>query len=194
MTKKGPGRVGTAFYEWISLLPPDTIDRMLVIDPGFINCGMATFSKLSNGSWRVTESWKERPFECLDFVRSWLQSATDHHALLIEEFKLYPWQMQQQGFSSMGTPEMIGVLMWLYVQEVGSRTEVDEPAPALCLQGAHWKKPAEVFMKKGGRDFIGPNQHARDAELHGWAMIDRLSRPASRKRANKAAQTRLEEQ
>lgn len=105
-----------------------------------------------------------------------------HYArhLAIEEFRLYPWLARQQGFSSFGTAETIGVLKY-----IARRTGV----PFTMQSASGSKKDGRKFAQQWGfpmRDrklgsgkytYYGPDfdipglQDPRDAAAHGCAYL-----------------------
>lgn len=101
----------------------------------------------------------------------------DIGAIVCEEFRLFPWMARQQGYSSFATVELIGVTRYL----------TKKAGIPLYLQGASVKKPAVPLGRvagvptaktSGGRlDFVGRNQHVRDAIAHGvwWALRNKNS-------------------
>lgn len=127
--------------------------RALAIDPGEVHCGIAVF-KSGRAAWSTCTVDQPTLF---DTVRDALvRRATD--VVVCEEYRLYPWLLQQQGFSPVTTVEAIGVVRYLCVQH----------AMRFVLQPATIKKPTFGIIKKRGIALIGKTQHERDAEAHAW--------------------------
>lgn len=78
--------------------------------------------------------------------------------VVIEGYYLYPWLLQQQGFSEVRTVEMIGV-----VRRLCRRSGVE-----LVVQKATIKKPAFAIAAYNDMVVPGRNQHERDAWAHGF--------------------------
>lgn len=146
------------------------IRRIIAIDPGEIHNGLARWRferEAGGGPWRpeLLGSQELSPDGLIDTVESEI-GAVD--ALVVEEFRLYPWMAREQGYSGFPTVERIGVLRYLARQA----------GVAFVLQGASVKKMAvqnaqgygfPLRKLQGGRmDFPGRNQHCRDAEAHGF--------------------------
>jgi hypothetical protein len=78
--------------------------------------------------------------------------------IVVEEYRLYPWLASQQGFSTMPTIEVIGVIKWLSSQR-GISVNM-RPAMELKAAKAHFAGQT-----------IAKNDHALDAELHGMMWL-----------------------
>jgi hypothetical protein len=83
---------------------------------------------------------------------------TQFDAVVIEEFRLYPWMAQNLGFNDMKTSQMIGALKFL-ANRIGSPVH---------MQPASIKKPAFARMKAEGFEMPKGTQHAKDAVAHGF--------------------------
>jgi hypothetical protein len=201
---KGPGRVGSALWGTTSTAPNPHSDKILAVDPGFVNCGLAWFERgvtLAAGErgWRCLDARRFDPLSALEVIRDWLPRNDNKATLVVEEFRLYPWMMQQQGFSAMGTSEMIGIIRWLHLEVLRGNGhervgwDFASSAPVLMLQGAILKKRGEAYMRREGIEHVGKNIHARDAELHGWAFVDLIGpRLAERRRKEGRQSKRLQ--
>lgn len=149
--------------------------RLLAIDPGIIHCGMSEFERDDNG-WSITDIADRSPLDLLLYTRNWIAQQTefDHYGVItIEGYQLYPGKMQQQGMSRMGTPETIGAMKWLYLDEcwVGWRSaERPQTRVALYEQGAsikeHGCKAMEILNPRDCEWCQGPcglpQQHFED--------------------------------
>lgn len=127
--------------------------NLLAIDPGEKHNGFAMWN-----SGDLTDTDTLGPDDFVDFLwhypNRWDQ-------IVMEEYRLYPWLLQQQGFSAVETVEIIGVVKHLARQR-GWPVE---------MQPASIKKPAEGITRTRGIRLVGRTRHARDAELHGWYWI-----------------------
>lgn len=183
---KGPGRIGSAFHATASTVLPPQCRTFTAVDPGFTKGGLAEFRNITPlmdfESWVCIKAWKPKPMELIE----WVIEAMRTRDIVMEEYRLYPWSMEQQGFSSLGTPEVIGVIRYAHWKQVQEGLTF-----ALVLQGAHVMKPAETILGREGIKLIGKNKDARAAELHGWWAIHNMTNPAARRRANQRAQQRL---
>lgn len=82
--------------------------------------------------------------------------------VIIEEYRLYPDLLQQQGYSKVQTVEVIGVIRYL----------CGLAGVEMIEQGASIKKPAFAVMKARGFEWPkGLDQHAKDAVAHGYYRI-----------------------
>jgi hypothetical protein len=152
------------------LLP---VFRFWSIDPGDVHNALARWvlPRDYSGEWRapqVEQVDEYDPGGLIDLVE---QGIDELDALIVEEFRLYPWLAREQGYSAFRTVEQIGVLKYIARQ-------ANVP---LVLQGANVKKMALLIARghgfplkklQGGReDFVANNQHKRDAIAHGvwWA-------------------------
>lgn len=147
---------------------------LLAIDPGSVHCGMAWFWLDGEPTDRRCELAEEMdPISCVDTVGHMLAGG-QLAALVVEEFRLYPWKSRQQAFSQMETVEIIGQLkLWhrtLGTIEGGGIRDVQ-----LEMQPASIKEPTTKILKGLGvpskaRE-LRAGGHARDAELHGYRFI-----------------------
>jgi len=135
--------------------------EVLAIDPGEVHCGMAWFA--ADECVAVEEM---KPEDCVDAVAHWLQETTAR-ALVIEEFRLYPWKAQQQSFSIMGTCEVIGQLKLAHRWHAGQ--------VKLYIQPASIKEPTRAIMRARGIPMLAKlsksGLHCLDAETHGYHHI-----------------------
>lgn len=162
--RAGVRRTGTAFPT--PQVEAANATRLLAVDPGSVHNGLAWFDCDVDG-WACVGTRKQSPVECVRDVQAFLQDPTPA-ILVIEEFRLYPWAMQKQGFSSLGVVETIGALRWLHY-------EIGRDHVRLEMQGAFIKDRGAAFMARAGVEHIGPNVHTRDAEAHGWFKVGQLT-------------------
>lgn len=191
-------RVASAFR-----LPEPVLEPLpasvLAFDPGIIHCGVAEFERVE-GKWHTILTGDFEPVDALACMRKWIRSFGESATgvITVEGYQLYPGKMQQQGMSRMGTPEVIGAMKWLYLDEcwMGESERVNV---ALYEQGASIKEhgcksmmayldPEDEIEEKCWRAMNGPkkgwnhnsplhvgkNPHMRDAEAHGWYRIKML--------------------
>lgn len=173
------------------------LNRVLAIDPGAVNCGMAQFDLMyrPDAEWHCTDAWKMGPLEALFFLEHFIgdQAFGFDVGVVCEQFRLYPGKAAEQGFSAMGTPQVIGAVMWQLARENVRRRDEQLSLIPLRLQQAssrlagcavlsgscHWAKTCGAWCGKrpgqgihhDGDVHMGPNVHARDAEAHGWLFI-----------------------
>ena len=122
------------------------------IDPGSSYTGVAL------GSPEIFETLTLGP----DEAGGWLESLFETgqvRAAACEEFKLYPWMADEQGFSELRVVEVIGVVKYLTRKH-------DIP---LVMTKPLWKKPVAAWMAKQGISEVGNNQHEVDAGYALWA-------------------------
>lgn len=121
------------------------------IDPGDKHCGVAWFS--NKGTLVQTLTWT--PDQVICDIETMVSRA---HAVVCEEYRLYPWLAAEQGFSEFLTCELIGVIKYLTHQR-----KID-----LYMQPASIKKPTEGHLRSRGIVLQGHSRHEKDAELHGY--------------------------
>lgn len=128
--------------------------QLVAIDPGEIHCGVATW----NDSDTDPHVYEYDPELLAEVLESWYHGSGWKPTTVIEEFRLYPWKAQEQGYSQLKTVEVIGV-----VRHLCRRFGV-----TLVEQSATIKKPTFAQLQARGVLLKGTNQHMRDAEAHGW--------------------------
>lgn len=136
------------------------------IDPGDKHVGFCSIELDSVGKYKWSNRHTEtmNPPKCLDVLRS-LGRGGDIAAVVVEEFRLYPWATKEQGFSQMKTCEMIGAIkLW---------REWFQPDLTLTLQSAQIKKPTFAVMRGRGYDLTPGTQHGKDAEAHLYHYMER---------------------
>lgn len=171
---------------------------LLAVDPGDRHCGLARFKvrpgPTDKDRWRARLTWSTEltPAQLVAVMenQAWPDAALRDlpeltpetiDVLVVEEFRLYPWMAREQGYSDFKTPRLIGKLELL----------ADWAGVPLYLQGASIKKPSVatarrlvmdcdrpgedlpelVKLTSGRYDFVGRNQHVRDAIAHGWYWL-----------------------
>lgn len=157
--------------------------RIMSIDPGEKHNGVAfaTLDPNAQPGQQLVLRWqgdwvRNKIFDELEEYRNSQVKRLD--LIIIEEFRLYPWMAREQGFSSFETVEVIGSVKYiadrvLDVPYVMSKTS--NKAPALAV--AKSNQPTLVRNFRGKTDFVGSNQHERDALSHlvWYAWRDRTS-------------------
>lgn len=124
--------------------------KRLAIDPGDVHVGWAR--SLDSGLVRSGEwAFPEAPGRIVTLMT---ENKVDE--LIIEEFVLYPEEYQQQIWSDMKTPQLIGAL-----RHIAHMFRIP-----VVMQGAAIKTPTRAQLKKRKIPLRGPSIHARDAELH----------------------------
>lgn len=130
---------------------------------------MAYFEDNDDGEPTCVRAWEETPDGCTDQIVDWLLDGID--AIVVEEFRLYPWAAEQQSFKTFPEVEVIGVIKWLHrtmAEENGSQCR-------LVMQQASIKEPTTKILRhkkiKSLAKAVGAGGHAKDAELHGWHHI-----------------------
>ena len=129
----------------------DGTDVLISIDPGDSHVGYAEWE-----SGKLTHYVKHSPASLIKELESKAPGSVE--TIVVEAFRLYPWLAQQQGFSALKTPQLIGVIKYL-----SNYLGAD-----LVEQGANIKKPAFAAMASEGFELPKTNQHVRDAIAHGW--------------------------
>lgn len=151
--------------------------NVIAIDPGDVHVGMAEFEE-----GHCVQAWEETPAGALFYVAERLV-ANDFDALVIEEFRLYPWKAQQQAFSQMKTAELIGAFKLLWATNGQMIVTGTVPNTIWYQQGAAIKKPIDKHLKARGVTMLADENkaggHARDAELHGYHFLS--NNPLNRK-------------
>lgn len=130
--------------------------KLIAIDPGEKHNGIAEL--VNSDGWVLTSLLTLDQEGVADRLED---QALTRVLVVIEEYRLYPWLLQQQGYSAVKTVEMIGV-----VRHICRRREwrlVEQPATI--------KKPAAGWMQRKGIDHQGKNQHERDAEMHAYHYL-----------------------
>lgn len=144
--------------------------RILAVDPGDTYVGMADFE-----DGRCLDAWECNPAESLRAFRERLILG-NLDAIVIEEFRLYPWKATQQAFSQMKTAELIGAFRYLWASD-GNREELSGHYPPVIWhqQGATIKKVIRAQLRARGVPLVAPTSangpHANDAELHGYYFL-----------------------
>ncbi len=118
---------------------------LFAIDPGEKHCGWAEF--------RDNKLWSSG--ECTpDEMYAWLEESTRFDQVVMEEYRVYPWLLQQHGYSTVPTIEVIGVIK--YICRCRGLSLETQPATI-----------KKVVAARFGKRLSSRNRHARDAEMHG---------------------------
>lgn len=169
--------------------PKDAADelplmRIMSVDPGEKHNGVAfaTLDPNVEPGRQLVLRWqgdwdRNKIYDELEEYKSSQVKRLD--LIIIEEFRLYPWMAREQGFSSFETVEVIGALKYLAdrvldIPYVMSKTSNKAPAVSVAKSN----QPTLVRRGSGGKtDFVGSNQHERDALSHlvWYAWRDRTS-------------------
>lgn len=131
---------------------------LLSIDPGE-KYNAAAFWNDGTLDWLSTQSQDELSDQIEDQIIPVFQQGG--LVVVIEGYYLYPWMLQQQGFSEVRTVEMIGV-----VRRLCRRSGVE-----LVVQKATIKKPTFAIAAYNDVAVPGRNQHERDAWAHGYYYL-----------------------
>jgi hypothetical protein len=123
--------------------------NLLAVDRGAVHCGWAMFE---DGRWvAVGEDTPDALFRRIRSKRA--------DALVVEEFRLYPWATKTLIGSSLATVEVIGVLP--YLAGANGIPFVTQPAsikvPTMAIA---WKRAIALQSR-------GHSGHAHDGELRG---------------------------
>lgn len=126
---------------------------VLSIDPGELHCGVAW----SQGPEVVkTVTWA--PAMLFDYLEGYVDGTQRKPEVLVyESYHLYPWLLQEQGFSEVLTAQHIGVIRYLAAK---ARIHI-KPQPASI------KKPTRAQCARRKIEVPGATTHERDAALHG---------------------------
>lgn len=171
---------------------------LLAVDPGDRHCGLARF-KVRPGStvddrWYAKLTWSTEltPRQLVAVMESqaWPdavladlpeQRPESIDVLVVEEFRLYPWMAREQGYSDFKTPRLIGklelVAEWagipLYLQGASVKKLSVAASRRLVMDSdlPGDERPELVKLVSGRYDFVGRNQHVRDAIAHGWYWL-----------------------
>lgn len=135
---------------------------MLAIDPGEVHCGFAYFRGnecIEAGEW-------DPPTLLARVEHDVTHDVVDE--VVIEEFELYPWKSQEQGFSQLRTVRVIGALEYVCAR-------FGRPTLVVVFQKAIIKKPTvgQNTARKYKWVSRGHGGHAKDAETHGLYRVQK---------------------
>jgi hypothetical protein len=139
--------------------------KLLAVDPGGKHVGLALFTDET-----CIKAWEETPADAIIFIR---EEVAELDVLVIEEFRLYPWMLDNQAWSDLPTCQLIGVLKYLHAVH-------GDASVKLVMQAATIKKPtarilrARRIVSQAKRSRAGG--HAYDAELHGWHYLSNTNK------------------
>jgi len=160
-------RSGGAFNLRLDV-PGDLVREVLAIDPG-----AARTSKTNGYSHWIRDNGTDQfvqvavgstgVLEAIMMLSEWARRNRGQGVAVVEEFRLYPHLLADQGLTQVATAQVIGAMQW-------ELHRLDWPVP-MIMQGAHIKKAAQRAMDEAAIEAQGTNQHARDAEMHGWYWI-----------------------
>lgn len=138
---------------------------ILGVDPGAKHCGTVLF-KDGIMEW----SQELLPYELYARIQG-ISNSIDY--CVMEEFRLYPWLMGEQGFSALETVEVIGVVKYICITK----------GIPVTMQPASIKKPTMARLRG---EMKSKNPHCRDAEMHVRFYLEQ-QRIKARKQAQKDA-------
>lgn len=137
----------------------------LAIDPGGVHVGWANQFRMADGTVMGKAGEWEAPWEAVDMIRAWyaqVKRFEDIQAeIVVEEFRLYARQAQNQIHNPMETSQLIGMIK-LIARDAGI---------PVIEQGASIKVPTRAQLKARGIGLIASSSHAQDAQLHLWYRI-----------------------
>lgn len=126
------------------------------IDPGEVHNGVCVLG-CRDGEWSLRDAAEYS----VEGLFTYVEAVRPADTVALEEYRLYPWLLQQQGFSEVLTVETIGVVK--YICRLRGTTVHKQPATI--------KKPTFAVMEYFGLGPTGKNQHIRDAEAHAWHYV-----------------------
>ena len=122
--------------------------KLLAVDPGHVHCGVAFFV---GGVLEYAEEMSpEELYKKLKVVKA--------DVVVVESWRLYPWV--NQGFDTMETPQVIGVVKYL-CKERGIKVVMQD---ALIKKATFARYKEELAKVRGG--------HAKDAACHGMYYLN----------------------
>jgi hypothetical protein len=152
--------------------------NLLALDPGHtVGVAYLTLDETGINPRMVFEAQPGQVYDILERPMAHGMNSID--TVVSEEFRLYPWLAQVQGFSQMKTVEVIGVIKYICAKKTyvlfEQRADVKKEARHLGETHGFPMKERTLGSGKGkyrGPDFDYPGaQHKRDALAHGvwWA-------------------------
>lgn len=162
--------------------PREWSQMVLAVDPGDAHHGLV-MAALRPDSTLITGAWElDSDADLFDRMERWSAGGGLAH-LVLEEFRLYPWQARTQGFSDFPTPQAIGVLRYLArryrVPVTMQKAAIKKDARKLADARGVPMKIRSLGSGKGayrGPDFdakwlqglygVRSSQHIRDALAH----------------------------
>lgn len=125
--------------------------RVIALDPGDNNTGVARTGKPGLVSVQTWFGYDATVRELRALMHAGLVDT-----VVCEEYRLYPWLAQQQGYSDFPTVQLIGAIR-LICNDYGIER---------VMQPATIKEPAFKICARRGIEVPGKNQHEKDAFVH----------------------------
>lgn len=137
------------------------MSRLIAIDPGGYDTktkttGVATWANVPGVGYELVTATS---MFAVDMLRM-LFDDTQRPTIVYEGWRSTPYG---RGGSTEPTARTIGALQWICDMRNLPATQ----------QWPHDKPRALAWMAKQGIECVGRNQHARDAEMHGWLWLSR---------------------
>ena len=159
--------------------PKSTHQKFLVaVDPGGVHVGVCVFG-LNVKGWEPLWATEMEPQEFEDWYSAH-KIHGENDVTVVEEWRLIPETAGTQHGSDMPPSQLIGVIKYIHrvTQHIPMRDfgRVEEDEPVLVLQHPRIKKPTRAMLRS--RKFASvakylkiPDDHALDAELHGYHYL-----------------------
>lgn len=169
----------------------------VAIDPGDAHVGIARFTASIGPPYRVPDCLDQsssgdlRLVECVTLsprdAISWLETRVCRfRAVVLEEYRLYPWLAREQGFSDFPTAQLVGVVKYLAARvdvPVYMQSAKDNLKDGRSQALRHGFSMVDRQLGHGKYTYRGPDfnlpgpPHRRDAASHGcrFAYLDSSS-------------------
>lgn len=147
---------------------------LLAVDPGDEHVGVAAFG-LSRDGWENAWSCEMTPDEFTSYL-SMMAYLGRFDVIVVEEWRLFPQAAPLLVGSDMPTSQLIGVIKYIHRQTKMGTMRWPGPEVELYFQSPQIKKPTRSLLQARKMSSLAkwlkvPNDHATDAELHGWYHI-----------------------
>lgn len=148
--------------------------KRLAIDPGDVHVGWA-YHQPKFGMRAECGEW--RPKEACRAIKDMILSG-EIDEILLEEYRLYDKNYENQAWSPFKTVQLIGAIKWI-AEDYGSLSHPGGTCPVhgdyvgvhVHEQGATIKTATRAQLAARGIRQLGSGTHARDAELHLWHRV-----------------------
>lgn len=150
---------------------------IVAVDPGDVHVGVSVFGETDEG-WECAWSAEMEPVEFEDWLSEHMYMGRVDY-LVVEEWKLFAQHKDNQVGSDMKTPQLIGAIKYIH-RHVKHRNRWPAMEEAILhFQPPKIKKPTRSMLRNRGMRSVAkflkvPNDHAQDAELHGFHYIERV--------------------
>lgn len=147
--------------------------KRLAMDPGDVHVGWAIHSGDPDLRRALTGEWRPRQ-ACHEVKALLIDGEIDE--IVMEEFRLYDKDYENQAWSPFKTVQLIGAIKWI-AEDYGPREVGHCPVHGeyrgihVHEQGATIKKATRAQLPKRRILQVGSGTHARDAELHLWHRV-----------------------